>query len=85
MKGERGGIAAVKAKSKTMKPADNPTDRELRRRRDLVWLYLASIGMNAVEIERACAMANRSRWQIRRRIEQCRGHQAKGRHARLSA
>lgn len=57
---------------KTMKPADHPGNRELRRRRDLVWLLLSKQGFNAVDIARACTYANRSARQIQRRLEQIR-------------
>ena len=57
---------------KTMIPADHPGNRELRRRRDLVWLLLSKHGFNAVEIAHACTYANRSARQIQRRLEQLR-------------
>jgi hypothetical protein len=69
-----GEIEVTKTKPKTMKPADHPTGAELRRRRDLVWLYLASIGMTSPEIERACSLANRKQSVIRHRLNQARQH-----------
>jgi len=69
-----GEVEACKIKPKTMRPADHPTPAELRRRRDLVWLYLASIGMTPGEIERACALANRERTVIGKRLNQARAY-----------
>ena len=82
MKGTRAGVETAKAKHKRMRPADHPDNRDLRRRRDLVWLYLASMGMSSREIERACAFANRSAEQIRKRLIACKKHQGK-RHGGL--
>jgi hypothetical protein len=69
------GSRTSKSAPKKMRPADRPSCRELRRRRDLVWLYLAGLGMTPTEIERACMMASRSRWQISRRIDSARRSQ----------
>lgn len=80
MKGARrsgrgdGEVEACKTKHKRMRPADYPSPAELRRRRDLVWLYLASLGMSAPEIEKACAHANRHKAHISRRLNQARDH-----------
>jgi hypothetical protein len=77
------GSRTSKSAPKRMQPADRPTARELRRRRDLVWLYLANLGMSPTEIERACMMASRSRWQISRRIDSAR--RAQERNNRLTS
>jgi hypothetical protein len=63
-----GGLEASHDRPKTMRPADHPNRRELRRRRDLVWLYLHRRGMSPIQIQWACAFANRSHWQVRQRL-----------------
>lgn len=68
------GREAEKVKAKKVKPCDQPTARELRRRRDLIWLYLDSLGMSSRDIERACLFANRSAVQIRSRLQACKRH-----------
>ena len=57
---------------KTAKPADHATRRDLRIRRDLVWLMLAKLGLNPTEIEETCRYAARSRRQIRHRLSELR-------------
>lgn len=68
------GQEAEKVKPKRVRPTDLPTARDLRKRRDLVWLYLASLGMNATEIAMACLFASRSPRQIRKRLQECKRH-----------
>ena len=62
---------------KTMKPADHATNRELRKRRDLLWLLLSKQGMTSTEIANTCLHASRSPRQIRKRLDKLRQHQAK--------
>ena len=62
---------------KTMPPADHPTNRDLRKRRDKFWLLLSKHGMTSVEISRVCAFANRSPEQIRKRLCELRRHLSK--------
>lgn len=62
------GEAVEVTKHKKMKPADHATRRDLRIRRDLVWLMLARIGLTPTEIEETCHYAARSRRQIRKRL-----------------
>jgi hypothetical protein len=70
---KRSGEMAEKSGPKRGKPADHPDSRQLRKRRDLLWLWLATrMGMDAVTISRVCQEAARSPRQIRSRIVQAR-------------
>jgi hypothetical protein len=72
---ERGEVrdehVSVEVPSARVKPIDEPTAAELRRRRDLVWLMLAKQGLNAVEISKACQLAACTPQHIRNRLRQC--------------
>ncbi len=72
-----------KEKPKAMRPDSRRTPAELRKLRDLFWMTLAvKFGLNPMEIEMVCSMANRKRRAIAYRIEQTRAYYAKRRAER---
>ena len=62
---------------KTMVPDLQRTGSELRKVRDLYWLFLEKQGLSITEIELVCSMANRHRSVISRRIKRAKAHYKK--------
>jgi hypothetical protein len=66
-----GGEPIERPGPKTMKPAGHRSPSELRRSRDLLYLYLKhNLGLDAVAISRLLQEASRSPRQIRSRINE---------------
>lgn len=56
---------------KRVRPVDEPTPREMRERRDMIYIILKqNLGLSPNEIAAACKYAAKSPRQIRRRIDQ---------------
>ncbi|MDE2100511.1 MAG: hypothetical protein KGL39_24925 [Patescibacteria group bacterium] len=62
---------------KTMRPDLQRSPDELRRLRDLFWLFLEKQGLNITEIELVCAKAARDRSVIGKRLKRTKAYYSK--------
>lgn len=77
----QGLVFAMKPTIKRVQPIDQPTNRERRERRDMVYIVLRKSGLSPDQIAVACRDAARSPSQIRRRLQIA----TKGLNRRLAA
>lgn len=69
-------VAIHKPTIKRLRPLDDPTNREMRRRRDMVYLLLSQQGLSSDEIAKTCKFAARTAAQIRLRLRSARKYYA---------